>query len=119
MAIERYGIVNSPGRPVMSLGLACDDWVTVCATAPDRTTGVADQTKQVLDLLEQYLIEAGTSRTRVLSAMVWLRDIADYETMNDVWNSWVDPTRPPVRSCVQAQMARSEIAVEIRIIAAR
>lgn len=119
MDIRRYGCVNEPGRPRMSLGLAHGSWVTVCAVAPSRAPDVAHQTREVLELLEAYLTEMGSSKAQLLTATVWLKDMADYAAMNAEWNAWVDEDNPPVRSCVRADMARPEMLVEIRLTAAR
>ncbi|WP_170064198.1 Rid family hydrolase [Halomonas heilongjiangensis] len=104
----------------MSLALATDCWMTVCATAPERVPDVADQTRQVLDILDYYLEESGVSMDDgLLTAMVWLKDITDYAAMNDVWNDWIGERSAPVRCCLQANMARPEMLVEIKLIAAR
>jgi enamine deaminase RidA (YjgF/YER057c/UK114 family) len=119
MTIDRYGLVRAPGRPVMSLGIARGDWVTVCLTAQDRPAGIASQTQLIFDLFDDYLAHAGTNKSRLLTAQVWLRDMADYGAMNAVWNRWIDHANPPVRSCMRANMARPDTLIEIRITAAR
>ncbi len=119
MAIERYGLIQGPGRPSICLGLAHGDWVTVCTTAPDRSADIAGQTRQVLDILEGYLVDAGGDKSDLLTAQIWLKHMTDYETVNAVWNDWIDPANPPARSCVSANMSKPESLIEIRITAAR
>jgi enamine deaminase RidA (YjgF/YER057c/UK114 family) len=119
MTIDRYAVINAPGRPVMSLGIATGDWFTFCTTATNRPADIKDQTRQVLTAFDRYLAEAGTDKSKLLTAQVWLRHMADYEAMNEVWNAWVDPENPPTRACARADMARPDTLVEIRITAAR
>lgn len=119
MAIERYGLISGPGRPTICLALAHGDWVTVCSTAPNREADVAGQTRQILEIFDGYLAEAGTDKSSLLTAQIWLKRMADYETVNTVWNGWVDPGNPPARSCVSANMSKAESLIEIRITAAR
>ena len=70
---------------------------------------------KVDDLLQQ----AGTSKSKLLTANIWLKDIGkDFQAMNDVWNKWLDPENKPVRATVQAEMARPNILVEIQVTAA-
>ena len=62
---------------------------------------------------------AGTDKSRLLTAMIWLKNIdEDFAAMNGVWNAWVDPDNKPVRACVEANMARPSILVEIQCTAA-
>ena len=80
---------------------------------------VTDQTKNVLARIDGLLAEAGTSKSNLLSATIWLADIATFNEMNAVWDAWVDSANPPVRACVEAKLALPEYAVEIGIIAAK
>ena len=86
--------------------------------AGDVSTDVADQTRQVLDKIDGFLAKAGTDKSKLLMATVWLRDIADFAAMNQAWDSWVSPGHTPARACVESKLARPEIAVEIRVVAA-
>ena len=119
MAIERYGLIHGPGRPSISLGLAHGDWVTVCTTAPDRDQGIEGQTRQVLGILEGYLTDAGSDKSKLLTGQVWLKNMRDYAAVNAIWNDWIDPANPPARSCISANMSKPESLIEIRITAAR
>ena len=66
------------------------------------------------DLLEQ----AGTSKSNLLTANIWLKDIdKDFKAMNQVWNDWLDPENKPVRATVEARMARPQILIEIQVTA--
>lgn len=82
-------------------------------------TSVTDQTKNILDRIEALLGEAGTDKSRLLTATIWLCDMHDFNEMNAVWDAWVTPGAPPCRACVEsAKLASSDYAVEIQVVAA-
>ena len=80
---------------------------------------VTGQTKQILAKIDDYLKQAGTSKSNLLTANLWIKDMALFSQMNAVWNDWVDPANPPCRACVRADMARPEILIEIMVTAAK
>jgi enamine deaminase RidA (YjgF/YER057c/UK114 family) len=80
---------------------------------------VAGQTKQILTKIDGLLAEAGSDKSKLLSATVWLTDIRGFDEMNKVWDAWVSPGNTPARACVEAKLARSNLLVEIGIVAAR
>ena len=88
-------------------------------TAADTTQDVQGQTRQILERIDHYLREAGTSKSNLLTANLWIKDMAMFRDMNSVWNEWVDPQNPPCRACVRADLARPEVLVEIMVTAAR
>jgi enamine deaminase RidA (YjgF/YER057c/UK114 family) len=88
-------------------------------TAADSTQDIKGQTKQILERIDHYLKEAGTDKSKLLRANLWIKDMAMFADMNSVWNAWVDPENPPARACVQASLARPEVLVEIMVIAAK
>jgi enamine deaminase RidA (YjgF/YER057c/UK114 family) len=88
-------------------------------TASDNSLDIAGQTRQILDKIDHYLKEAGTSKSNLLTANLWIKDMAMFSQMNAVWNEWVDPANPPARACVRADMARPEVLVEIMVTAAK
>jgi len=79
---------------------------------------VAEQTKQVLAKIDRLLQEAGTDKSRALSANIWLADISRFDEMNQVWDAWVSPGNTPARATVQSALARPGNLVEIMIVAA-
>lgn len=87
------------------------------ASNPDGDT--AAQTRDVLAKIDALLHEAGSDKSKLLSATVYLADIRDFSAMNEVWDAWVAAGNPPGRTCVQARLARPAIRVEITVIAAR
>jgi enamine deaminase RidA (YjgF/YER057c/UK114 family) len=83
------------------------------------SSDIAGQTKNVLKKVDDLLEEAGVTKSNLLTAQIWLKDIAmDFKGMNEVWNGWLDPENKPVRATVQSPMARPEILVEIQVTAA-
>lgn len=62
---------------------------------------VADQTRDILQRIDQYLDEAGTDKSKALSATIWLCDMDTFAEMNEVWDAWIDPAHPPARACVE------------------
>ncbi len=89
----------------------------VALTAPGKS--YADQTKDILARLDQILADGGTSKQQLLSATIWLADIAaGFAEMNEVWDSWVAPGRTPVRACVEAKLAAPQFTVEVQLTAA-
>ena len=88
-------------------------------TAPDTSQDVKGQTKQILELVDGLLERAGTDKTKLLTANIWLKDIADWARMNEVWTAWVVPGKAPARATVEANMAKPDVLVEIMIQAAR
>lgn len=79
---------------------------------------VADQTRDMLDHVDQLLSENGVSKSRVLQATIWLADMADFAEMNAVYDQWIDPANPPTRACGEAKLATPDYKVEIIIVAA-
>jgi len=80
--------------------------------------GVAEQTRAVLAQVDRLLAEAGTDKSRILAATIWLADIADFAEMNLVWDAWVDPANPPARATGESRLAAPEFKVEIIVTAA-
>jgi len=87
--------------------------------ADDGNADVAGQTKQILAKIDGLLAEAGSDKSKLLSATIWLADIRGFDEMNKIWDAWVSPGNTPARACVEAKLARSNLLVEIGIIAAR
>ena len=79
---------------------------------------MAGQTRQILNLIDKHLTDAGTSKHRLLSAVVYLADMSRKEELNAVWSAWIDPANPPVRACVGTQLSAATTLVEIMVTAA-
>jgi enamine deaminase RidA (YjgF/YER057c/UK114 family) len=88
--------------------------------ALDRPGGsFAEQTQNILDRVDALLKEAGSDRTKLLSATIWLSDMRGFEEMNQVWDAWMPEGCAPARATVEARLATSAFTVEIGIVAAR
>ncbi len=86
--------------------------------AGDTSQDVGGQTRQVLAAIDRLLGEAGSDKSRLLSAQIFLADMADFAAMNKVWEAWVVPSQTPARATVQAAMAAPDYRVEIVVTAA-
>ena len=80
---------------------------------------VADQTREVLAQIDRLLAECGSDKTRILSAQVWLADMADFAQMNAVWDGWVAPGHAPARATGESALATPDYKVEIIVVAAQ
>lgn len=86
--------------------------------AEDDSADVSGQTRQILRQIDTLLAEAGTDKTRILSATIYLADIGSFAAMNAVWEQWVPAGQPPARATVEAKLAAPKLSVEIQIVAA-
>jgi enamine deaminase RidA (YjgF/YER057c/UK114 family) len=86
--------------------------------AADPTRDVQGQTREVLAAIDQLLTEAGTDKTQILSATIYLADIDAFARMNSVWDTWVPHGHSPARATVEAKLAAPAYKVEIQVIAA-
>ncbi len=108
------------GGPRMSMAVVHGNTVYVAGqVADDPNADVGGQTKQILGKIDALLAEAGTDKTRILSANIWLRDIGAFAQMNAAWDAWVPQGNTPARATVEAKLASPNLLVEIAVIAAR
>ena len=77
-----------------------------------------DQTKQILTQIDNYLAQAGSNKSKLLTAQIWLDDIRKFDEMNVAWDAWLSPGKAPTRACVESRMANPGIFVEILVTAA-
>ncbi|MFT5720220.1 MAG: enamine deaminase RidA (YjgF/YER057c/UK114 family) [Motiliproteus sp.] len=86
--------------------------------AEDRTAAISEQTRSMLAKVDTLLESVGSGHDKLLSATLYLKDMADFAAMNLVWEAWVGEGHAPARACVEARMASPELLVEISVIAA-
>jgi enamine deaminase RidA (YjgF/YER057c/UK114 family) len=87
--------------------------------ADDRNQDIRRQTKQALEKIDKVLADAGSDKTRILSAQIWLKDIArDFAGMNEIWDAWMGTEASPARATAQCEMGAPDVLVEIIITAA-
>lgn len=86
--------------------------------ADDASEGIEGQTQQVLAAIDALLAEAGSHKSKILRAQIFLVDLADFAAMNQVWEAWVVPGHTPPRATVQAALANPGWKIEIVVTAA-
>jgi enamine deaminase RidA (YjgF/YER057c/UK114 family) len=126
MTIQRIGTTKGmkeiPGvreMPIISFAVVYNGIVNLCGITADPVGDVKVQTRTVLESIDKLLQMAGTDKSKLLTAQVWLADMKDFADHNAVWNEWVDQQNPPVRACVGAPLWRPGILVEIMVTAAK
>ncbi len=100
-AVVHNGVVTTAGQ--VALNAAGEDAVT--------------QTRDILNSIDGLLAEAGTDKSKLLTATIWLSDIALFNQMNEVWDAWIDKEAPPTRACVESKLASPKFVVEIAVTA--
>lgn len=106
--------------PRMSRSVVHNGVVYISGQTDTTLPDIQGQTKNVLAKVDALLSQAGTSKSNLLTANIWLKDIStDFQAMNEVWCEWLDPENKPVRATVQSPMARPQILVEIQVTAAK
>jgi len=116
MTIERI----KPG-PRMSGAVVHGNTVYLAGQVASNATGqsVTEQTKDILSIIDGLLKGAGTDKSKLLMANIWLTDMATFAEMNAVWDAWVAPGNTPARATVEAKLAAPQFKVEIAVIAAK
>jgi enamine deaminase RidA (YjgF/YER057c/UK114 family) len=112
--ITRFpGLTPTRSRAVVHGGL-----VFTVAVSPDPDPGVYEQTRKALRRIEESLALSGTDKSRILSAIVYIADIARKEELNRAWDEWVDLANPPMRACLGVDLEYPHL-VEIVVTAAK
>ena len=115
MTITRIGV-----GPRMSQAVIHGDPVYLAGQVADNPVpSVAKQTKQILKQIDKLLKQAGTSKSKILKANIWLSDIRAFAEMNGEWDAWVAKGNSPARATVEARLAGPQYLVEIMVTAAR
>jgi len=114
MDIQRFETKQRMSRAVIH-----NNTVYLCGqVAKDADADMAEQTRTTLEKIDELLASVGTDKSRLLSVTIYVNDMAQFQEMNAVWDAWVPEGLAPARACVQAQMARPELRVEMSVIAA-
>ena len=112
--IKRYpGTVATRSKAVAHNGL-----VYTVATAPNKSAPLYEQTREALAAIDRNLAEAGSHKSRILTATVFITDMGRKPEMNRAWDEWVDRANPPRRACIGAVLDGQDL-VEILITAAQ
>ena len=116
MTVQRI----KPG-PRMSGAVVHGNTVYLAGQVASQAAGqsVTEQTREILSIIDSLLAEAGTDKSKLLMANIWLTDISTFQEMNAVWDGWVSPGNTPARATVESKLAAPQFTVEIAVIAAR
>jgi enamine deaminase RidA (YjgF/YER057c/UK114 family) len=115
MTIKRIGAGKRMSEAVIHGGIAY-----LSGFVADKTVGksVKEQTQDVLAQIDATLKEAGSDKTKILKANIWLTDISTFAQMNEAWDAWVVAGQTPTRATVEAKLAAPGLDVEIMVEAA-
>ena len=115
MTITRHEI-----GPRLSQAVIHGDTVYLAGiVAGDPSADAKGQTQQILKKIDDLLATAGSHKSKLLSATIYLANMGYYADMNAIWDAWVDPKNTPARATVEARLAAPKYLVEIMVIAAR
>jgi enamine deaminase RidA (YjgF/YER057c/UK114 family) len=116
MSVQRFDTSARLSRVVVH-----GDTVYLAGLTADKTSGqsVAAQTQEILSAIDGLLAKAGTDKSKLLQATVWLQDIRTVDEMNKIWDAWVPAGCAPARACIEARLQSPAKMVEIRVTAAR
>lgn len=103
--------------PRMSQAVVANGIVWLAGQVGAPGAPVANQTRAVLEQVDRLLAAAGTDKTRIVSAQIWLADMADFAEMNAVWDQWVPQGHTPARATGEAKLATPDYKVEVIVTA--
>lgn len=115
MSITRHEPSSIYSKAVEANGLV----FTAGIVAAKLPASVAEQTVEILAEIDRLLALSGTSKSKVVSATIWVADIRSRDEMNTVWNAWTGGRDLPARACIEAKLADPRMLVEIGVIAAK
>ena len=112
MSLERIGAGNR-----MSDAVIYGDRVYLSGYVAEKAEGksVREQTQDILEQIDETLRQAGSHKTKILKANIWLTDIHSWAEMNEAWDAWVVPGQAPARATVEAKLAGPGFNVEIMV----
>jgi enamine deaminase RidA (YjgF/YER057c/UK114 family) len=114
MSIQRFDVGTRMSEMAVHQGVV----YLAGQVADDDGADIAGQTRQVLAAVDALLARAGSDKSRILRAQIYLADMADFAAMNEVWEAWVAPGNAPPRATVQATLARPGWRIEVVVTAA-
>ena len=107
--------------PRMSKAVVHGDTVYLAGIVAEAPKGksMAEQTKSILAQIDGFLAQAGTDKSKLISANIWITDMAKFADMNAAWDAWVSLGNTPARATVEAKLASPDYLVEIMVVAGR
>lgn len=113
-------IVRHQSAKILSGAVEANGMVYVAGTVADkRPASVRAQTEEILGKIDALLAQAGSAKSKIVSAQIWLADIRMRDEMNQAWLDWVDANNLPARACIEAKLATADMLVEIAVIATK
>ncbi|MEC9367900.1 MAG: RidA family protein [Pseudomonadota bacterium] len=113
-------ITRHEQSPILSNVVTHSDTVyTAGVVAKNLNADIAGQTDEVLKEIDRLLKLAGSDRTKILFATIWVPDIRLRAPLNEVWTKWIDKKHLPARACIEAKLADPRALVEIAVVAAK
>lgn len=103
--------------PRMSQAVIANGFVFLAGQVGEPGTSVTEQTSAILRQIDDLLAEAGSDKTRIVSAQIWVADMADFAEMNAVWDAWVPAGHTPARATGESALATPDYKVEIIVTA--
>lgn len=103
----------------MSQAVVFNGMIWLAGQVGEPGTSVTEQTRAILAGIDRLLADAGSDKTNILSAQIWMADMADFAEMNAVWDAWVPKGHCPARATGEAKLATPEYKVEIIVTAAQ
>jgi enamine deaminase RidA (YjgF/YER057c/UK114 family) len=116
MTIQRFDT-----GPRMSRVVVHGDTIYLAGVVANKSAGetVTKQTQDVLSIIDGHLAQAGSDKSKLLTATIYLTDMKTFAEMNAVWDGWVSAGNTPARATVEAKLAAPQLNVEIMVTAAR
>lgn len=88
--------------------------------ASDTSLDIRGQTRQTFDMIDQFLKDAGTDKSHIMSVTIYLKDIErDYSAFNEIWDAWVADIEALPRTCVEARLYHPDVLVELTVVAVK
>jgi enamine deaminase RidA (YjgF/YER057c/UK114 family) len=115
MTIRRLDVGQRMSQAVIHNGTV---YVAGQVAPNPKGASVKEQTQQILRQIDALLAAAGTDKSKLLSANIWLADMSTFGEMNAAWDAWVAPGNTPARATVEAKLASPDYKVEIAAICA-
>src|SRR6201997_5112216 len=116
MSIQRFET-----GPRMSQVVVHANTVYLAGVVAHKAAGesVTKQTQDILATIDGHLAKAGSDKSKLLSANIYITDMKNFAEMNAVWDKWVSPGNTPARATVEAGLANPDYLVEIMVVAAK
>ena len=115
MEIRKYDVT----KKLCKVAEAGDTLYLSGITAPEQYQTMEEQARYELDAIEALLAQHGSAKGKMVSAVVYLKEIRQVSAFNQIWESWFEGVEPPTRTCVEAKMASPHVQVEITVVAVK